>query len=56
MCAGTPNFFRWSLVKERVLLFFEGYEASASYPSSSSNMKMKVKMELGGETSRKEIS
>jgi len=38
---------------------FEGYEASASIPSNSSNvmmMMMMKNMELGGETSRKEFS
>jgi hypothetical protein len=38
------------------IALFEGYEASAIYPSNSSYVKMKMNMELGGETSRKEIS
>jgi hypothetical protein len=39
------------------IALFEGYEASASYLSNSSNvMMMMMNMELGGETSRKEIS
>ena len=36
------------------IALFEGYEASASYPSNSSNVMIMMNMELGGETSRKE--